>query len=533
MKIYIFLITLFLTCVSCTVEPSINFVKQGIQTTEAILFLEQLQDTKSSQELFNSHIERLDSVASVDFNWAEYWNQINQKELYKKLSQDQLDSVLQLNHLSCDNSSWSAFANLLLQMAKVDTKHLYFRRYLTGPDKSCPTFLPDEILKKVTTFLAKKRDDIEAPLFSEEKVKLKSNQQPSSTTENDLTDKYPYTVELYGVIVDEWSIKKHGRAWGNILNVVKRQFWADIRWLFYHVGKFENIKTALEVEMEIYHSVTDLVQDVLLIFHDNEMKSIMDLVDYTKFFKEKDLVDWKQLWQQLALKYLERPDNINNTLLLSFYKYSCEKEALTAYMDLIRSWDIIGQYRTIVDRECEQIIRVTKQITQYINTAGLPADGAIPFDIDEMNDMLETTKQNRSMDDLFRLLSFYDRFKISYSVEDWKTLFDEQFSMANWLFFMKALRKTYDNSIIRRVMEMHQYIYQGRIPFLSFDVFDILVYENIPLASLVTEYSYSEAQLENPDFINQFWSIVQDNSSKVLNFRDRWINIFKYGAHFL
>ena len=530
MNIYIFLITLLLTCVSCTVEPPINFIKEGVQTTTAILFLQQLQDTKNSQDLFNNHIEQLDSAASVDFDWAEYWNQINQQELYKKLNQDQLNSVFQLSRRSCDNPVWSAFADLLLQMAKDNEKHLYFRHYLTGPDKSCPTFLPDEILKKIIIFLAKKRDETEVSLFSEEKVKLQSNQEANSITENNLISKYPYTVELYGVIVDEWSIKKHGRAWGNILNVVNRQFWADIRWLFYHVGKFANIKTALEMEMEIYQSATNLVQDILLIFQDDNMKSIMDLVSYATFFEEKNSVNWKQLWQQLLIKYPEKPDNNNNSLLLSFYEYSCQKEALTVYMDLIRSWDIIDRYRAVVERECEQIIRITQEITQYVNTSGLPVDGAIPFEIDEMNDILEATKQNRSIGDLVRLLNFYDQFKMSYSILEWQVLLERQFSMDNWLYLMKSLRQNYDKSTIRRIMDMHQYIYQGRIPFLSFDVFNILVNENIPLDSLVRDYSYSEAQLESENFITQFWSTVQENPSEVLNFRDRWINLFEYGA---
>jgi len=139
MKVYIFLTTLFLTGVSCTIEPPINFVKHGTQTVEAILFLEQLRDTKSSQKLFNDHIERLGSVASVDFDWAEYWNQINEKELYKKLNRDQLYRVLQLSRLSCDNSSWFAFAELLLRISEEKgVNHLYF---IKGHDCSlcmCP-----------------------------------------------------------------------------------------------------------------------------------------------------------------------------------------------------------------------------------------------------------------------------------------------------------------------------------------------------------------------------------------------------------
>lgn len=533
MKIYIFLISLFLT-VACTIDPPISFVKTGVSTTEAILFLEQLQNTKQSQELFSDHIKRLNANAAIDFDWTQYWSEVNQKNLYKKLDKTQLESILQLSQFSCDTSAWQAFASLLLKVAEVGTNYLYFKHYLTGSKQTCSTFLPNKTLKTVVSVLDKKRKEKEVQLFSEEKVDFLWKQKINSIADkkNDLTEKYPYTYELYKVVVDEWNVKRHGRAWGDILSVVNRGFWSDVRWMFYHAGSFASIQTALEVEKDIYHSISNLDQDILLIFHDKEIKNIMDLVGYERYFKEQDLVDWKQLWRTLIDKYPDRPNNSNNTLLLSFYKYSCEKEELSAYMDLVKSWDLIDQYRTVVERECEQLIRITKQITQYIDTAGLPADGAFPLSMADMTDMLEGTKYNRSIDDLVRLLNFYDRFKIDYSISDWKTLLNEQFSIEHWLYFMDTLRKNYDKSIIRRVMDMHQYVYQGRIYFLSFDVFNILINESIPLSSLVTEYSYSESQLTHHDFITQFWSIVQKNASLVLGSRDQWLNLIEYGSHF-
>ena len=533
MKIYIFLISLFLT-VSCTIDPPFNFVKTGVPTKDAILFLEQLQNTKQSKELFSDHIKQLNANAAVGFDWTQYWNEIDQKTLYKKLDKTQLESMLQLSRLSCDTSAWQAFASLLLKLAEMGTDYLYFKHYLTGSKKTCSTFLLNKTLKEIVTFLDKKRNETEAQLFSEEKVSFQWKQKINSIADkkNNLKEKYPYTYELYGVVVDEWNVKTQGRAWGDILSVVNREFWSDIRWMFYHVGSFESIRTALEMEMDIYHSISDLDQDILLIFHDREIKNIMDLVGYEEYFKQQGLVEWEQLWRKLIEEYPDKPNNSNNTLLLSFYKYSCGKEELVAYMDLIRSWDLVDQYRTIVERECEQIIRITKQITQYIDTAGLPADGAFPLSMEDMREMLEGTEYNRSIDDLVRLLNFYDRFKIDYSIPDWEILLNEQFSIEHWLYFMNILRGNYDKSIIRRVMDMHQYVYQGRIPFLSFDVFNILINEDISLSSLVTEYSYSESQLMNPDFINQFWSIVQEDASKVLNSRDQWINLFEYGSHF-
>ena len=526
MKINISLVILLLISVSC-VEPPLQFVKEGVQTREAILFLEQLEGTKWSQELFSDHIKKLNSSVAVDFDWATYWNEVREKQLYKKLDKSQLESVLQLSGLSCESSDWSAFANLLLQLAKINKNNLYFRYYLTGSNKTCPTFLPDEILEEVINFLAKKRDETEVDLFTEQRAK----EQASSKDKNDLT-KYPYTEELYGVLEDEWNAKKQGRAWGDILDVVNRLFWSDVRWMFYHTGNFDSIKTTLEMELNVYHSITDLDQDVLLMFPDKEMKNIMDLVGYEEYFKEKGLMEWGSVWRQIANQYSSKPDNDNNTLLLSFYKYSCEKEELDYYMQLLRKWDVVDQYRTVVERECEQIIRITQQITQYIDTAGLPADGAFPLSIEELGDMLKATKGNRSIDDLIRLLNFYDRFKINYSISVWQTLLTDQFSMENWLYFMRVLRGNYDKSIIRRVMDMHQYIYQGYIPFLSMDVFSILTREDVLLSSLVKEYNYSEAQLESPDFIDQFWFIVNENASQILSAKARWNNLLEYGSHF-
>ena len=530
MNIFAILTSVFLF-VSCTIDPPLLFIKDGVTTDNAILFIEQLRDSNINQEMFQNHIKQLDANASNDFDWTRYWNTIKQNKLYQRLNKNELRTLFQLSRLSCNSKNWQAFADLLLEIAKSGKDHLHFRQHLTGPQKNCAVFLPNETLKNIVSFLSKKRDKSESSVLAKAKSKdSRLNSKTASSRRPNVQAIYPYTQELYGVLADEWSLKKHGRAWGNILSAVKRNFFSDIRWIFYNEKKFSDLKTAVEMEKDIYHSFTDLHQDILLMYPDKNMKNKIDMVSYDRHFKEKGSLNWEKLWIQLSKLYPSLPNNNNNPYLLSFYEYSCEKSALSAYVDLIKAWDVSTEYRAAAEKECERIIRVTQQITQYVDTSTLPEDGSLPLNMKDLNDILAGSRANRSLKDLSKLLNFYERFKLSYSITNWSQLLEEQFSLENWLFFMSSLRANYDTSVIRRVMEMHHYIYKGYIPFLSADILNIVINENILLSNLTKQYGYEEAWFIHPMFVRRFWKTAQENVSVVLAESSRWKNLLEYGA---
>ena len=511
---WIFLNLLLFT--ACTLESPVTFVKQGVSEKDAVSFLETFKPS-TDNSTFEDHIQALSERRASDFNWSSYWSSMEKKQLYKKLNNKQLDKTLKLSQFSCTDEDQTAFISVLLQLAEQNPQHLYFKKYLTGSGKTCAVFIPNSSLRNIVHFLSNKRTQKESALFKKD---IKAGA---------LTNSYPYTQELFSVVAGEWSLKKQGRAWGNILSLLDRSFWPEVRWLFYQKGQLENIKTALKIEADIYESPSGLDQDILFMFKGPDMKSQISASGYSDYLSQPKTVNWQKFWGNLAQQQPQRPLNLNNDFLLSFYRYSCEPEALKAYTNLLRRWGATA-YRTPAEAHCEKVIRITQRVTHQLEKPGWPDDSSIPGSIEEMNDLLSATKNERSTEDLIRLLHFYDKFQLSYPNEKWQELLNQQFSLQDWLSYFQSFRKNYNTQWIKRVLEMQSNVYQGPVPFLSSDIFNVVVNSRLGLSQLTDEYGYLPASLNNTKVMEEFWNKIQNNKNIILSSPVRWKKLFKYGS---
>ena len=226
-KIFLFFGFFLLSCNTRT--PKLYVV--GIQTEEALSFLEeyQLEENKQKED-FDLYLQELRVNSSPGFEWDQYWSGIEKKKLFQNLEEEELRRLFSLIEISCEQKNWSAFSNLLLQMAKSDSTKLLFSKYLTDLQRICFTWLPDPAFKAVLQFLSDKRVQEAKKISEQHKAYRENRQSPAdllkeSETESEV-EKYIYTEELKKVLSDEKSRRYTARNWDDVLEAVDRGFWA-------------------------------------------------------------------------------------------------------------------------------------------------------------------------------------------------------------------------------------------------------------------------------------------------------------------
>ncbi len=590
------IISIFSFCfflISCSVE-SPHLIITGIQTEEALSFLEKYQKREKNDEQFEKYLQQLRVNYTPKFNWSQYWSAIGKRRLYNSIAPDKLDQLLSLSNVSCQNKDWISFSNLLLQIGEEDKENLLFSKHLVYT-KTCPIWISNTTLKSIVNFLSEKRAEEEISKIAKEKSVYRRNRGedislPEGQKDKTQKEKYIYTEELQNLLLDEWFKKHAGRNWGNILEALDQNFWSDARWINYRNENRESLQSLLEMEWHIYKSIKPGISlDVLLMFDvDDEMESIIELAGYKKYFSAPGVLDWSALWTGMLWKYSAKPKNGNVDVLLSLYNYfPCDGNDLSHYIELVKQWGV-HSYEELATAFCQNLRRkrllyaypeemvegIFKQVHEgYIEQAkaevGQEEDQAIQALYEAMEKakragfkalyevILEQKKSAfkaldealnvsssravkflgtsvfvgglglRSMEEVVAVLSVYKTEQFKHDREDWRYLLDKHFSKQDWLNTMRILRVKRDKSTLSMILDMHDYIYEGKNYWLGHDIYAILQSRKIALSE-IEQYGYEEKYVNTPDVRSSFWGnaakyIYNTADSKIFS----WKTAFK------
>ena len=515
-NIFFFLIFSLISLVSCTVE-SPQFIVKGVQMREAILFLQEFQKGEKSAGQLNHYIKYFRNNYAPGFTWDKYWSEIKEKKLYKALSAHQLNQMLSLSDLSCQQKDRTSFVKLLLRIAESDSKVLLFSQQLAHLRKTCFSGLPHSAFKSIVQFLSKKRAEAEV-----EKIKKVRNQLEIQNKDQVelIKVKYIYTEELQRLLIDEWFEKRNNRIWNDTLDVVDRSFWSDARWINYQNKNRGYLKKTLQIEWNEYQSITDLSQDIFLMFKENnKMADIMSLINYKKYFAVSGILNWSSLWNSFLVRYPEKPENDNVRSLLSLYSFSCRKQDLSSYSQLVKQWKVSDYDLLAIDFCVNAIIadvrrdplmskiseeELNKNTPEKRNTLG--SSSHLGYEALEI--LLKSNPSHRTVQSVAALLFLYEQDQYVRSADEWKKLIS-YFSEEDWLNIMRILRNRYDRRGIGRILDMHNQVYQGQIPFLIKDIFAFLRSEKESVWDMVDKYGYKKAYMNNPHIINLFWKELE------------------------
>ncbi len=353
MKTSIYILSFLL--VSCTVKPP-ELVVKGVQTEKALSFLKEHQNKTENKDQFDNYMQHLRLNYAPGFQWDEYWSGISERKLYKNLNQEELDQLLSLSQISCEQKDWIAFSNLLLQIAK-DGGRLLFSRELNHSGTLCSVWLPNPVFKSIVQFLSEKRSELEKEKIAKEKIAYMNKSGQEILSGGRTAQQVKYTKELQKVLIEEWLRRHTGRNWSEVLDVVDRSFWSDVRYLSYLNGNREHLSTVLEMEDHLYKSIeAGLDLDILLMFEEpGKMTDIMKLVGYEKYLAIPGALDWGSLWKRMSVRYPSKPENGNVNSLLDFYKlkFSCSEKILSEYENLVRQWKA-SVYERAISPFCDQ-----------------------------------------------------------------------------------------------------------------------------------------------------------------------------------
>ena len=542
MKVLLSVFSFFLFFSSCTIKAP-SFTLRGVQTEEALSFLEEYQNGEKKEESFDKYLHQLRGNYAAGFKWDQYWIEIAEKKLYKSLEEKELNQLLSLNEISCEHKNWSAFSKLLLQIAKSNSEHLLFSQYLTDLQSICFTWLPNPDFKAILSFLSHKRNELEAEQISKERQAFLKNREENSNLaqkSEKQPKKYIYTEELLKILLDEKSRKHTARNWDSVLEAVDRDFWRDARWISYQSKNRDHLRELLELEWKTYENIKhELFLDIFLMFEENKkMEDIIKLGNYEKYFSDRKSLNWSVLWEELLVQYPVKPKNGNTGTLLSLYKYStCQNKEISAFVHLTDQWEetfykrealdfceeytlkLIGHegIQAILERLYSKVFqKVTKEIEQEI------LEKANKSLYQNLNETLEVSTQtiknpeeavsdSRSIKEIIELISTYDKEQYNHSKEQWKSLLDKHFSEKDWLFTMKTFRNRKDSLNLSKILDMHHFIYDGNISFLNEDIYTILREGEVSLADISDKYGYREPYVNSAEVRHRFWEDIKNS----------------------
>ena len=533
----------FLFLLSCKLE-SPHFVVSGLKIKEAVSFLSELEDGNKTPAQFSHYTEYLKENHISGFAWDKYWLNIKTEKLYWNLDSEQLDQLLSLSTISCQKEHQVAFAELLLGIAETK-RILLFSQKLQALQQNCSSYLPEKTLKSVVKFLSDKRAEHEIAQIKEmrtrgEKIKKLLEEEEVKNSEKGLESedlkkevakdleeklkeglvekKYIYTEELQLLLVNEWVSAKNIRSWDNILNLLDRPFWSDVRWIGYQNKAQALLKQTLDMEWDTYGSVANLDQDILFMFGEmGKMKDILDLVEYKKYFALPDILDWSSLWENMLIRYPIKPENGNIDSLLSLYIFSCTKEDLDSYSNLVAGWGQ-DQYRSFSVEYCvnlrlaegldtseEGVVRGIREVL-----TGVDFSSDLAYETLELLFSSGSPDHPKSLVALGAVLSIYEKDKFSRDLKEWNKLLS-YFSKEDWLTLMRELRLRQDKRGIEDVLDMHNQAQGGQV--ISFLLDDLLIMskEEVSLSEISNTYGYSKVYLDSPELLQAFWQEVEDD----------------------
>ena len=524
-NIFIFFSLFF---VSCTVKPP-EFVVKGVDLKSALLSLEEGDNKEGA---FSHYVEHLRDHHAPGFSWSQYWSEIEKNQLYKNLTEENFNKLLSLSEISCRGEDRDAFADFLLQIAKTDSKKILFSHQLSRLNEVCSTFLSNSAFKPIVQFLVRKREEIEAEKIQQEKKKdfisasaLISASDTGDVAHSHLETRYIYTEELQKLLVEEWTRTKKVRAWNDILSIVDRSFWSDVRWINYKQGNKEHLSKTLEMEFSAYQSIENLEQDIFLMFEEeNKMEDTMTLAEYKRYFATGGSVNWSTLYEKLLLLYPEKPNNGNVKPLLSFYSFSCQDQDLHSYFKLVDQWNA-SNYKDLAVKFCVDVLRVqvfqggeqvdegkpktvAEKEWEILREKEWIAQGITSISYQELEDFFKNHPDHRDLKAVGELLFVYSKEKYKRSTEEWKKLLD-YFSEEDWLNIMGLLRARHDRSAINDILAMHNQAYAGQIPFLVKDVLSVVSEGEKSILEITDQYGYNRAYFENVQFLKSFWVEVE------------------------
>ncbi len=526
-NIFIFFSLFF---VSCTVKPP-EFVVKGVDLKSALLSLEEEENKEGA---FSHYVEHLRDHHAPGFSWSQYWSEIEKKQLYKNLTEENFNKLLSLSEISCRGEDRDAFADFLLQIAKTDSKKILFSYQLSRLNEVCSTFLSNSAFKPIVQFLVRKREEIETEKIQQEKKKdfisasaLMNSSDTGDVSHSHLETRYIYTEELQKLLLEEWTRTKKIRAWNDILSIVDRSFWSDVRWINYKQGNKEHLSKTLEMEFSTYQSIENLEQDIFLMFEEeNKMEDTMTLAEYKRYFATGGSVNWSTLYEKFLLLYPEKPNNGNVKPLLSLYSFSCQDQDLRSYFKLVDQWNA-SNYKDLAVKFCVDVLRVqvfqggeqvdeekpktvAEKEWEILREKEWIAQGITSISYQELEDFFKNHPDHRGLQTVGELLLVYSKEKYKRSPEEWKKLLD-YFSEEDWLSIMGLLRARHDRSAISDILAMHNQAYAGQIPFLVKDILSVVSEGEKSILEITDQYGYNRAYFENVQFLKSFWAEVENS----------------------
>ncbi len=525
-----------------------DIIVQGSSPQDAMRFLENYQKSEKKDILRLSHYTKsLRENHAPGFDWEAYWTEIQTRKLYQSLSPKELEEIFSLKDISCREENLSAYGGLLLAAARHDSQKMLFSGELRQLDQSCGP-LPHAALKGIVGFLSQKRKDLErAKLAEERRLILKKPSAERSAAG------HIYTGELQKVLALEWSRGPASRSWGDILEPLDREFWADARYISLRDGDREHLQAALQMERALKGGLSagSLNQDVFLIFgEEGKMQALMEGAGYRNYLTPFGrALNWENLWRDMRAAYPEDPKNGNTEALLDLHAAaSCGQRAAAAYQALAEAWGR-RSYATAAAASCKERLQRQVQdaykIEDFLKMAKSAAmdvfqetfqkheeaakskldllDKALNGEIDVAGALDKdfawgNLPHSKSIKRAFFVLWAYQSEKARHYKKDWKNLLERHFSQEDWLKLMAVFRETNDRSSLVEVLDMHQYIY-GEVLFLEADVRAILESESLSAADLSKKYGYPAAYLERDSKVREllsesFWASLKESLSE-------------------
>ena len=475
---------------ACKVKAP-DIIVTGSSSEDALLFLENYQEGKRDEQRLAHWTKHLLENHAPGFDWPAYWSGITNRKLYQSLNRRELNQLLSLVKINCSEKNLIPFAELLLQIARSDREKLLFSQEIRRLNQTCGAMLPQASFTDVVGFLSQKRRELEKAAIAKAKQQdYKPDAGPSAP--------YVYTDELQKVLVEEWIMRRKGRNWSRILKTVDRDFWSDARWRSYQNRNLKYLKNTLEMEPAALGSFAahSLNQDVFLMFQaEKQMQSWIDEGGYEKHFAAPYAVGWADLWKKMSAQYPSNPKNGNAASLLNLYSFSsCLEDASALYIQLAENWGFLNHARRAGNcfHSKDKLMIASEETPQ--------AFGNLKKSLAKNPENLRLAVQIYRKEKARAALSNHQDFK-----RRWKALLESYFTESDWLHLMRALRADAARSAITETLNMHHYLYDGKIPFLAADIHSILQRQEFSIAD-IGRYGYSPADIDHPAVLQAFWN---------------------------
>ena len=298
---------------------------------------------------------------------------------------------------------------------------------------------------------------------------------------------------------------------GDILSVVDRNFYSDVRWINYQKENWQVVRRTLQMEWDTYRFIMHLDTDIYYMFErNNKMADIINRAGYKTYFSKEEIIPWATLWEDIFLSYPDKPDNGNVETLLSLYSFSCKKGDLASYSLLVEGWNL-PDYSMSAVKSC---MGIAETIALGIEEGNGNSLSALLSDVtyQSFNKFFAKRDSVGNLPVVRKLLSLYAKDQYKRPVEEWKKYMDE-FSESDWLNIMRDFRNQKDSVSISQVLDMYSRVYDGHIPFLAKDIMIILLSEGGSVSSMI-DYGYHKTYLNSSDTLRAFWVEIQTDAEE-------------------